>query len=373
MSVKKHVFIAHSDCSQGVHVPNTRGVRHRFMCMCQVHMLCVRSSRAHVLSLLILSPSFTRTHLTKGKYGLQDAQHSTRQTVGNKRWLYMHTKAQEDGKDAVTLHSAAVEAFKDRSFFLDTLSGVWQSDEFVTRLKNLGAIVQQFLDVEVHCVVTTLATTPSAPSTPTGQLGHCGVSQRARQMMSKSVSRQLTTSAQFATIYHKQILSPQELDARLTAAETSQQQQNLKKGTCLKARPEEADGTGGHPTAPRHSVRVRGVDTEFCKRGPGVPEWWHFPEEDRPLYCPPEDLQGATTGVHPTGKKKEFGVSKGATPHKRLGGLGGFCSLCRVKHDNAKLHADSSAHHRVVLALLASGSDLVKEPRPFIVPQRDGP
>ena len=43
------------------------------------------------------------------------------------------------------------------------------------------------------------------------------------------------------------------------------------------------------PTVPRHKVRVRGVETEFCKRGQRIPEWWHFPECDRHLYFAPED------------------------------------------------------------------------------------
>jgi hypothetical protein len=33
-------------------------------------------------------------------------------------------------------------------------------------------------------------------------------------------------------------------------------------------------GGSSLPKARRHTVRVRGIDTEFCKSGPGVPEWY---------------------------------------------------------------------------------------------------
>ena len=36
-------------------------------------------------------------------------------------------------------------------------------------------------------------------------------------------------------------------------------------------------------------MRVRGSEVEFCKKGAGVPEWWHFPECDRHLYYGQEE------------------------------------------------------------------------------------
>ena len=37
---------------------------------------------------------------------------------------------------------------------------------------------------------------------------------------------------------------------------------------------------------------------------------------------------------------------------ERAGGKAGYCALCKVKHDNAKKHADSRAHRQLVTNLL---------------------
>jgi hypothetical protein len=52
------------------------------------------------------------------------------------------------------------------------------------------------------------------------------------------------------------------------------------------------------PTVPRHKVRVRGVETEFCKRGQRIPEWWHFPECDRHYYFAPGDDASSSAPTH---------------------------------------------------------------------------
>ena len=148
------------------------------------------------------------------------------------------------------LQQSALPVFEGRRFFLDRLSGGWQPDEYVTRLRGLGAIVEEFLDADVDCVVTPSAGTPSAPSTPTDQTAKRGISVRAIKILnSKSLGIQhttpaYTTPAQFAKKNRKQLLSPKELDARLTAVETCQEQQKLKKRARPKTRPDEASGTG---------------------------------------------------------------------------------------------------------------------------------
>ena len=52
------------------------------------------------------------------------------------------------------------------------------------------------------------------------------------------------------------------------------------------------------PTVPRHKVRVRGVETEFCKHGQRIPEWWHFPECDRHYYFAPGDDASSSAPAH---------------------------------------------------------------------------
>ena len=165
------------------------------------------------------------------------------------------------------LQQSAPPVFEGRRFFLDRLSGGWQPDEYVTRLRGLGAIVEEFLDADVDCVVTPSAGTPSAPSTPTDQTAKRGISVRAIKILnSKSLgiphtTPAYTTPAQFAKKNRKQLLSPKELDARLTAVETCQEQQNLKKRARPKTMPDEAAGTGklrprfpNSPTLPFYSV-----------------------------------------------------------------------------------------------------------------------
>jgi len=59
------------------------------------------------------------------------------------------------------------------------------------------------------------------------------------------------------------------------------------------------------------------------------------------------------------------GVSPEWEAPKPAGEMGGYCSLCKVKHIICKAHADSQGHQSVVMALLAAGDPRVKAPRQF--------
>jgi hypothetical protein len=178
------------------------------------------------------------------------------------------------------------------------------------------------------------------------------------------------------------------------------------------------------PTVPRHKVRVRGVETEFCKRGQQIPEWWHFPECDRHYYFAPEDDASSSAPAHAphvmpppalplcfvqsaaqhclrrlvfssntlaricacvnmrngteharvltaqmrpqdtparethakmpgAGRRSSTAPEQAAKQDNRPGGKSGYCVLCKVKHDNAKKHADSRAHRQLVTSLMA--------------------
>jgi len=270
---------------------------------------------------------------------------------------------------------SVIQAFRKRSFFLDTLS-MWQPNGFEKRLKSLGASVHSFLDLDVDCIVSTSAKTPSM--TTTGNITMQGASARAKKLAFLQGTTHVTP-AHFAKMHNKTLVSPKELDMWLTSAENCQQQQKI---ACTKTTPAKANESGGLPCALWHSVRVRGLDTTFrCING--VPEWWHFPECDRFLYyqpaaapcmpgaalnfpnAPGRTPHGATsreaTLVQAAGKHKE--PDSGREARKVAGETGGYCHLCNEKHDHAKAHADSKGHQRVVEALLAAGDPRVKEPR----------
>ena len=270
---------------------------------------------------------------------------------------------------------SVIQAFQKRSFFLDTMS-MWQQKGFEKRLKSLGASVHPFMDIDVDCIVSTSAKTPS--STTTGNITMQGASARAKKLASLQGTMHMTP-ASFAKMHNKTLVSPKELDIWLTSVENCQQQQKI---ACTKTTPAKAHESGGRPYAPRHSVRVRGVDTTF-RCIDGVPEWWHFPECDRSLYyqpvaapcmpgaasnlpnAPERTLHGAlnreATPVQAAAKHKE--PATGREARKGAGETGGYCHLCNEKHDNAKAHADSKGHQRVVKALLAAGDARVKAPR----------
>ena len=198
-----------------------------------------------------------------------------------------------------------------RTFWVEARSGRLNDEHYtslVQRLEGLGAAVSKFLDVHVDCVVLAAnpeTASPSAPSTPTAGTSSAsarGISARAqwlavgdlqgRPMGSsgrlKSVSSSRATllqpgPAQFAESHGKQVLSLRELLEQLQAAERRE-----KRAACgFKRSRKEClpEGTPSLlPKTPRHAVRVRGSEVEFCKKVPGVPEWWHFPECDRHHY-----------------------------------------------------------------------------------------
>ena len=127
--------------------------------------------------------------------------------------------------------------------------------------------------------------------------------------------------------------------------------------------------TASPPKCPRHLVRVRGIDTEYCKARPGIPEWWHFPECDRNYYfAPGEDASSSCAATAPNGAvsapctdKREDRRKDNGGKHQTTGGKervkqmvkGGYCAMCKVKHDNAKKHADSKGHRGVLQKLMA--------------------
>jgi hypothetical protein len=270
---------------------------------------------------------------------------------------------------------SVIPAFRKRSFFLDTLS-MWQPNGFEKRLKSLGASVHSFMDISVDCIVSTSDKTPS--TTTTGNITMQGASSRAKKLACSQGTTHLTP-ANFAKMHNKTLVSPKELDILLTSAENSQQQQKIAR---TKITPAQAHESGDRPCALRHSVRVRGVDTTF-RCIDGVPEWWHFPECDRHHYHKPAaapcmpgavlnspDTPGRTphgarsreaTPVQAAGQHKE--PAPGREARKVAGETGGYCHLCKVKHDHAKAHADSKGHQRVVEALLVAGDPRVKAPR----------
>ena len=197
-----------------------------------------------------------------------------------------------------------------RTFWVEARSGRFNDEHYtslVRRLEGLGAAVSKFLDVHVDCLVLAAETaSPSAPSTPTAGTSSAsarGISARAQWLAVgdlqgrpmgnsgrlKSVSSSRATllqpgPAQFAESHGKQVLSSRELLEQLQAAERRRE----KRAACgFKRSRKEClpEGTPSLlPKTPRHAVRVRGSEVEFCKKVPGVPEWWHFPECDRHHY-----------------------------------------------------------------------------------------
>jgi len=45
---------------------------------------------------------------------------------------------------------------------------------------------------------------------------------------------------------------------------------------------------------------------------------------------------------------------------------GGYCALCKIKHDDAKKHADSSGHRQVIQRLMTKKSELVQASHPCL-------
>jgi hypothetical protein len=99
---------------------------------------------------------------------------------------------------------SALHACNDHCFFLHSFSNTWQPNEFMKRLKNLGASVQSYLDLNVDCIVSTSARTPSA--TPTGKATVHGA-KRAKQIAFFHSTPHMTP-AQFAKNHNKILLSP---------------------------------------------------------------------------------------------------------------------------------------------------------------------
>jgi hypothetical protein len=99
------------------------------------------------------------------------------------------------------------------------------------------------------------------------------------------------------------------------------------------------------PCVPRHTVQVGEVSQVFCQI-PGIPSWWHFPESDRHLYYKGDS------------DKSESGrlTSTNAKTNSKKQDRSGYCVLCKVKHNNAKLHADSEQHRKVVDKLMSNCS-----------------
>ena len=95
---------------------------------------------------------------------------------------------------------------------------------------------------------------------------------------------------------------------------------------------------------------------------------WHFPECDRHLYFaaeePPEHAgdgkdtrTGHAGGEGPREDKKESEINKAGGKLERKHSQhvstvkGGYCSLCKVKHENAKRHCDTKGHRLLALKL----------------------
>jgi len=73
--------------------------------------------------------------------------------------------------------------------------------------------------------------------------------------------------------------------------------------------------------------------------------------QDTPARAAHAATQGA--GRRSAAGPKQGGGGGGAGgKQERAGGKAGYCALCKVKHDNAKKHADSRAHRQLVTNLL---------------------
>ena len=135
---------------------------------------------------------------------------------------------------------SVIQVFRNRSFFLDTLS-LWQPNGFEKRLKSLGANVHSFMDLSVDCIVSTSAKTPS--TTNTGNITMQGASARAKKLACLQGTTHMTP-ANFAKKHNKTLVSPTELDIWLTSAENRQQQQKIAR---TKTTPAQAHESGGRP------------------------------------------------------------------------------------------------------------------------------
>ena len=218
----------------------------------------------------------------------------------------------------------------------------------VERLQRLGATVSPFLEPCLDYVVAVSTNTPSAPLTPSGASSSFsrGISVRAKSLAGfvASAGTKQTSPVQFAKKNGKEVLSIPALEGILAREEKRQAHVTASSNKRSRSVSGESRSSSGLPKVPRHKVCVRHVESEFCRKGPGIPEWWNFPDCERHRYF------GKDAAIEPpvplAGKKQE--------PASRLvrgASKGGYCALCNVKHENAKVHADSKQHRKVVQEL----------------------